>query len=118
VTHGAVSRAVRNLEDLFGAQLMIRTSRSMRLTPIGASFATEIRDVLEHLAAATSAATGQSSGIASVSTIDSFASRWLMPKRDLVYSSSGRSRRASWTTPVPNTLSGAFVCVDEEQEPR
>jgi LysR family glycine cleavage system transcriptional activator len=80
VTHGAVSRAVRNLEDHLGVQLMVRASRSVRLTPVGASFAAEIRDVLEHLAAATSAATGQTSGIVSVSTIDSFAARWLMPK--------------------------------------
>jgi LysR family transcriptional regulator, glycine cleavage system transcriptional activator len=80
VTHGAVSRAVRNLEDQLGVQLMIRATRSVRLTPIGASYAAEIRDVLEHLAAATSAATGQSSGIVNVSTIDSFAARWLMPR--------------------------------------
>src|SRR2546428_4867855 len=80
VTHGAVSRAVRNLEDHLGAQLMIRASRSVRLTPIGASFAAALRDVLERLAAATSAATGQTSGIVSVSTIDSFAARWLMPR--------------------------------------
>jgi LysR family transcriptional regulator, glycine cleavage system transcriptional activator len=59
---------------------MIRATRSVRLTPTGASFAAEIRDALEHLAAATSAATGQSSGIVSVSTIDSFAARWLMPR--------------------------------------
>src|SRR5882757_6099208 len=80
VTHGAVSRAVRNLDDHLGVQLIMRASRSVRLTPIGASFAAEIRDVLERLAAATSAATGQSSGIVNVSTIDSFAARWLMPR--------------------------------------
>ncbi len=80
VTHGAVSRAVRNLEDHLSVQLMIRATRSVRLTPIGASFAAEIRGVLEHLASATSAATGQTSGIVSVSTIDSFAARWLMPR--------------------------------------
>jgi LysR family transcriptional regulator, glycine cleavage system transcriptional activator len=80
VTHGAVSRAVRNLEDYLGLRLMIRASRSVRLTPVGASFAAEIRDVLEHLAAATLAATGQTSRIVSVSTIDSFAARWLMPR--------------------------------------
>jgi LysR family transcriptional regulator, glycine cleavage system transcriptional activator len=80
VTHGAVSRAVRNLEDQLGVQLMIRATRSVRLTPIGASFAAEIRGVLEQLAAATSAATGQTSGIVNVSTIDSFAARWLMPR--------------------------------------
>jgi LysR family glycine cleavage system transcriptional activator len=79
VTHGAVSRAIRNLDHL-GVQLMIRATRSVRLTPIGASYAAEIGDVLEHLGAATSAATGQSSGIVSVSTIDSFAARWLMPR--------------------------------------
>jgi LysR family transcriptional regulator, glycine cleavage system transcriptional activator len=75
-----VSRAVRNLEDHLGVQLMVRTSRSVRLTPIGALFAIEVRDVLERLAAATSSATGQSSGMVSVSTIDSFAARWLMPR--------------------------------------
>jgi len=80
VTHSAISRAVRNLEDHLGVQLMVRATRSVRLTPIGASFAAEIRDVLEHLAAATSAATGQSSRIVSISTIDSFAARWLMPR--------------------------------------
>jgi LysR family glycine cleavage system transcriptional activator len=80
VTHGAVSHAVRNLEDHLGLRLMIRASRSVRLTPVGASFAAEIRNVLEHLAAATSAATGQTSRIVSVSTIDSFAARWLMPR--------------------------------------
>jgi LysR family glycine cleavage system transcriptional activator len=80
VTHGAVSRAVRHLEDHLGVQLMIRATRSVRLTPIGASFAAEIRNVLEHLAAATVAATGKTSGIVNVSTIDSFAARWLMPR--------------------------------------
>src|SRR3977135_473500 len=80
VPHGTVSRAVRNLEDHLGVQLMIRATRSVRLTPIGASFAAEIRGVLEHLAAATSAATGQTSGIVCVSTIDSLAARWLMPR--------------------------------------
>jgi LysR family glycine cleavage system transcriptional activator len=80
VTHGAVSRAVRNLEDRLGVQLMIRATRSVRLTPIGAQLAAEVADVLEHLAAATSAAAGQSSGVVNVSTIDSFAARWLMPR--------------------------------------
>ena len=80
VTHGAVSRAVRKLEDHLGVQLMVRASRSVRLTPVGASFAAEVREVLGHLAAATSAATGQTCAIVSVSTIDSFAARWLMPR--------------------------------------
>jgi LysR family transcriptional regulator, glycine cleavage system transcriptional activator len=80
VTHGAVSRAVRNLEEHLGAKLMIRATRAVRLTPVGASFAAEVSALLEQLAAATSTAAGQSSGIVNVSTVDSFAARWLMPK--------------------------------------
>jgi len=54
VTHGAVSHAVRNLEDQLGVQLMVRATRSVRLTPTGASFAAEVRDALERLADFTS----------------------------------------------------------------
>ncbi|TWT13099.1 transcriptional regulator GcvA [Reyranella sp. CPCC 100927] len=80
VTHGAVSRAVRNLEDQLGVRLMIRATRSVRLTPAGVSFAAEVADALERLAVAASTAAGRSSSIVNVSTIDSFAARWLMPR--------------------------------------
>jgi LysR family transcriptional regulator, glycine cleavage system transcriptional activator len=75
VTNGAVSRAIRNLEDHLGVQLMIRRTRSVRLTPIGATYAAEVRSALEHLVAATSNVTGPFSRILNVSTIDSFAAR-------------------------------------------
>lgn len=81
VTHGAVSRAVRNLEDRLGVRLFVRETRAVRLTPIGASYAADVREVLDQLAAATVAATGQqSSGVLNVSTLDSFASKWLVPR--------------------------------------
>ena len=35
VTHGAVSRAVKNLEDQLGVQLFERATRSVRLTAVG-----------------------------------------------------------------------------------
>ena len=72
VTHGAVSRAVRHLEDRLGVPLFVRVTRSVSLTPIGASYAAEVRDALDHLAAATVAVAGQqSSGMLNVSTLDS-----------------------------------------------
>jgi LysR family glycine cleavage system transcriptional activator len=81
VTHGAVSRAVRHLEDRLGVRLFVRETRAVRLTPIGASYAADVREVLDQLAAATVAATGQqSSGVLNVSTLDSFASKWLVPR--------------------------------------
>src|SRR5215472_11691158 len=116
VTHGAVSRAVRNLEDHLGLRLMVRASRSVRLTPVGASFAGEIRDVLDHLAVATSAATGQTWRIVSVSTIDSFAARWLMPRlfrfrRAHGISTSEWPFRSGWPISSATGLTSQFAVV-------
>jgi LysR family glycine cleavage system transcriptional activator len=81
VTHGAVSRAVRHLENRLGVQLFVRATRSVRLTPIGSSYAAEVRQALDHLAAATIATTEQpSSGVLNASTMDSFAAKWLVPR--------------------------------------
>jgi LysR family transcriptional regulator, glycine cleavage system transcriptional activator len=81
ITHGAVSRAIRQLESDLGIHLFQRTTRSVKLTPTGASYAREVRDVLDHLAAATVAATGpQSSGLLNLSTVDSLAAKWLVPR--------------------------------------
>jgi LysR family glycine cleavage system transcriptional activator len=80
VTHGAVSRAIRNLEKHLGVQLFARETRSVRLTPIGGSYAADVRQILDQLAAATIATTGQQSTILNVSTLDALASKWLVPR--------------------------------------
>jgi LysR family transcriptional regulator, glycine cleavage system transcriptional activator len=81
VTHGAVSRAVRNLEDRLDVQLFVRATRSITLTTVGSAFAAEVRIALDRLAAAAAAtAREQSSGVLSVSTLDSFAAKWLVPR--------------------------------------
>lgn len=81
VTHGAVSRAVRHLEEHLGVQLFLRATRSVHLTAAGSAYAAEVRETLDRLAAATLAAQGQhSSGTLNVSTLDSFAAKWLVPR--------------------------------------
>jgi LysR family glycine cleavage system transcriptional activator len=81
VTHGAVSRAVRHLEDQLGVRLFQRETRAVRLTPIGASYAADVREALDHLSAATTTVTGQqATGVLNVSTLDSFAAKWLVPR--------------------------------------
>ena len=81
VTHGAVSRAVRQLEDFLGQKLFRRTTRSVTLTTTGEVYALEIRSILDRLARATSQAMEQGAeGAINVSTLDSFASKWLLPR--------------------------------------
>lgn len=81
LTHGAISRAIRNIEDRLGVPLFERDTRSVRLTPAGSAFAAEIGPALDRIGAATLAATaGRSAGILTVSTSDGFAGRWLVPR--------------------------------------
>lgn len=81
VTHGAVSRAVRQLEDDLGQQLFRRTTRSVTLTATGQVYAVEVRTILDRLARATARARAQSGeGALNISTLDSFASKWLLPR--------------------------------------
>src|SRR2546421_8853285 len=80
LTHGAVSRAVRQLEDYLGIELFKRATRSVSLTPAGAAYAAGIRDVLDRLAKATSEVKQRPLGLLTVSTLDSLAAKWLMPR--------------------------------------
>jgi LysR family transcriptional regulator, glycine cleavage system transcriptional activator len=81
VTHGAVSRAIKNLEEQLDVQLFERGTRSVSLTAVGEPYARAVRETLEQLAAATAAATARySSPTLNVSTSDGFAGRWLVPR--------------------------------------
>jgi len=54
----AVTRAVSALEDRIGTRLLIRTTRSVRLTESGARFVQDCRRILEEMAEAEEAAVG------------------------------------------------------------
>jgi LysR family transcriptional regulator, glycine cleavage system transcriptional activator len=81
VTHGAVSRSIKQLEEFLGLKLFQRRTRQVILTPAGAVYAARVRDVLDRLAGATQALTrDDAKGSLSVSTLPSFAAKWLMPR--------------------------------------
>jgi LysR family glycine cleavage system transcriptional activator len=81
VTPGAISRAIKNLEDQLQVLLFERQTRSVQLTEVGEPYARAVRDALEQLAAATALATARhSSSTLNVSTSDGFAGRWLVPR--------------------------------------
>jgi LysR family glycine cleavage system transcriptional activator len=81
VTPGAISRAIKHLEDQLDVQLFERGTRSVRLTTVGEPYARAVRDMLEQLAVATASATARrADSTLNVSTSDGFAGRWLVPR--------------------------------------
>jgi LysR family glycine cleavage system transcriptional activator len=81
VTHGAISRAVKTLEEQLGVMLFERGTRSVRLTAVGEPYARSVRETLDQLAQATAAATARhSDSTLNVSTSDGFAGKWLVPR--------------------------------------
>jgi LysR family glycine cleavage system transcriptional activator len=81
LTHGAVSRQVRALEDHVGVELFSRHGKRVALTPDGRAFAERIRNALQEIAQAAEAlASRKRDPRLTVSVLPSFASRWLMPR--------------------------------------
>jgi LysR family transcriptional regulator, glycine cleavage system transcriptional activator len=84
VTHGAVSKQVRLLEDHLGVPLFTRGVRQVALTTAGRSLLAEASPALERIAAVAvrlrrNAVRGGGDGVVRVNVRPSFALRWLIP---------------------------------------
>jgi LysR family glycine cleavage system transcriptional activator len=81
LTHGAISRQVRALEDHVGASLFTRHGKRVTLTASGRAFAERVRAALHEIQlAAEAVGTSRRENRLTVSVLPSFASRWLMPR--------------------------------------
>jgi LysR family glycine cleavage system transcriptional activator len=81
LTHGAISRQVRALEDHVGVQLFTRHGKRVSLTPQGRAFADRVRAALHEITlAAEAVGSRRRENRLTVSVLPSFASRWLMPR--------------------------------------
>lgn len=81
VTHGAVSHQVRALEDELGVALFERHGKRVRLTSAGRRYAERVDDALMRLVDATRAVrAGHRDHRLTISTMPSFAARWLTPR--------------------------------------
>src|SRR3982750_3092855 len=79
LTHGAISRQVRALEQHVGGQLFTRHGKRVTLTASGRAFAERVRTALHEITLAAEAV-GRRGNRLTVSVLPSFASRWLMPR--------------------------------------
>ncbi|MBX3505242.1 MAG: transcriptional regulator GcvA [Parvibaculum sp.] len=82
VTHGAISRHVRALEDWAGTELFQRSGKRLVLTDAGRRYRDEIGHALDGIAAATShlkARAGKARQL-TINALPTFAMRWLLPR--------------------------------------
>ena len=81
VTQAAISHHVKALEDQLGMALFRRLNRALMLTDEGQTLFPSVRDALDILAeAAERLRTRDSGGPLTVSTLPSFAAKWLVPR--------------------------------------
>ena len=81
VTHGAISRQIRKLEEHLGLKLFYRLTRQIILTEEGVEFHTTVTRFLGELTRESERLRGRSlAKILRISTTVSFASKWLAPR--------------------------------------
>lgn len=81
VTQAAISHQVKGLEEFIGHTLFHRVNRGLTLTPDGQVLFPAVRGGLDLMATAVQQLhAGDSSGTLTISTLDSFASGWLVPR--------------------------------------
>jgi LysR family transcriptional regulator, glycine cleavage system transcriptional activator len=82
VTHGAISRQIRTMEEWIGAPLFRRTSRNAVPTQAGVELLAEAGPALDRLAEAfRSVRVGSlAQGLLTVATQPTFSMRWLIPR--------------------------------------
>lgn len=81
VTQAAISHQIKGLEEWLGLPLFRRANRSLELTEAGAAYLPGVRGAIELLMEATERLTrSETSPTLTVSTLPSFASKWLLPR--------------------------------------
>ncbi|NVM76904.1 LysR family glycine cleavage system transcriptional activator [Duganella sp. SG902] len=81
LTHGAISHQVRGLEEELGRPLFVRHGRQVKITNDGLKFAQFLGKAFADIAAATDAMRATSiSQRLTITSIPSFAARWLAPR--------------------------------------
>ena len=81
VTHAAISRHIRDLEEWLGTQLFIRTGRGVDLTDAGQRYVSRLTPLFDQIADATREAAAVGDVRQLLVTVEpSSASRWLVPR--------------------------------------
>jgi LysR family glycine cleavage system transcriptional activator len=81
LTQSAVSRQIRLLEEILGAELFVRERQTVRLTQAGSTYAQELSDALRRIANATLGfKANPHGGTLNLAILPTFGTRWLAPR--------------------------------------
>jgi LysR family glycine cleavage system transcriptional activator len=81
VTQTAISHQIRRLEDELGIKLFVREKRSLTLTPQARNYLPGVRAAFQDLRLATDRLRRrENDNVLTVSTLASFAAKWLLPR--------------------------------------
>jgi len=82
LTQSAISRQIKDLEQMIGVNLFRRVGRRVKLTEAGAAFARELELDLERIRQTVFRAitAGKQAEALRIATLPTFASRWLIPR--------------------------------------
>ncbi|MGX5219017.1 MULTISPECIES: LysR substrate-binding domain-containing protein [Pseudomonas] len=80
LTQSAVSRQIKNLEEMLGCSLVERVKQRLQLTDNGRQYVQEISLLLDQIEAATHQVRSSHAGHLRVGAEPSFTTRWLLPK--------------------------------------
>jgi LysR family glycine cleavage system transcriptional activator len=81
VTQAAISHQIRSLEDTLGVTLFRRYNRRLELTAVGQGYLPPLQDAFDLMAMATRRLRPDNeSGQLKISTLQSFATKWLIPR--------------------------------------
>ena len=80
VTHSAISRQVRNLEDILGIQLFVGPRNNLQLSEAAASVLPQITEAFQQLETAVSQLMQTQIGLVRISCLGTLLMRWLIPR--------------------------------------
>lgn len=85
VTHGAISRQIRLLQDVLGVALVEGPKAGLRLTPAGAKLAASLSRAFDDMADALTVVRATEEQGLRISCLGTFAMRWLIPRLPRFY---------------------------------
>jgi LysR family glycine cleavage system transcriptional activator len=80
LSQGAVSKRVRQLEQIVGVQLLLRNRHHVHLTETGQTYLARVRQLLDELEATTRGLSRSSKDTVTIACPLSFSLRWLIPR--------------------------------------